>query len=178
MGPTDLENYKFPSLWREWVQFLFEFLSKEVAQCIILGKWKKQGKSLKLDWWLPLAGTYPVEHKFSWSWICVLGLPLHLWTANTMKELGNKCEGWIKTEEETSLKNHFLWARLKVKDSFNDIPWKVEISDGDLNFSFANLGRSSVKVSLYLGGRTQKLSTRMVWSVSLNLRWRLIINWV
>ncbi|KAF3642557.1 hypothetical protein FXO37_22455 [Capsicum annuum] len=95
----------------------------------------KQGKSLELDWWSPLSGTYPAEQKFAWSWIRVLGLPLHLWSANTMNKLGDKCGGWIETEEETSLKNHLRWARLKVKGTFNDIQKEIEISDGDLIFS-------------------------------------------
>lgn len=90
---------------------------------------------VELDWWSPLAGTYPVEHKFAWSWIRVLGLSLHLWIANTMKELGDKCGGWIETEEETSLKNHLRWARLKLRGSSNNIPREVEVSDGDHIFS-------------------------------------------
>lgn len=31
------------------------------------------------------------------------------------KEVGDFCGGWIQTEEETKLKNHLKWARLKVK---------------------------------------------------------------
>ncbi|KAG5624591.1 hypothetical protein H5410_009809 [Solanum commersonii] len=32
-----------------------------------------------------------------------------------MKEIGKKCRGWLKTEEETELKNHLRWARIKGK---------------------------------------------------------------
>lgn len=115
--------------------YFFLSFSQRKSLHVILGKWKKQGKSLELDWWSPLAGTYPVEHKFAWSWIRVLGLPLQFWTASAMKELGDECGGWIETEEETSLKNHLLWARLKVRGSFNNIPREVEVSDGDHIFS-------------------------------------------
>lgn len=52
-----------------------------------------------------------------------------------MKELGNKSGGWIKTKEETFLSNHLRWAHLKVTGSLNEIPRKVETSDGGLNLS-------------------------------------------
>lgn len=119
------------------IQFLFEFHLRETTEHIVLGKWTKQGKNLQLDWWSPLAGVYPANQKFDRSWIRVLGLPLHLWSNNTMKKLGDKCGGWIETEEETSLKNHLRWARLKVRGSIDKIPREVEISDGEFIFNLS-----------------------------------------
>lgn len=43
-----------------------------------------------------------------------------------MKEVGDYC-GWIETEEESTLKNHLRWARIKVKGSPELIPRTMEI---------------------------------------------------
>lgn len=34
----------------------------------------------------------------------VLGLPLQLWNSKVMKEIGDRCGGWMENEEETELK--------------------------------------------------------------------------
>lgn len=43
------------------------------------------------------------------------------------------CGDWIETEEETSLKNHLWWARVKVNGGGAKVPREVEIErDGYL----------------------------------------------
>lgn len=79
---------------------------------------------------LCLTGTseaYPAHTTFEWFWIRVLGLPLQLWSENIMKEMGDKCGGWLATEEETTIKDHLRWARIKVKGPIENIPREVEI---------------------------------------------------
>ena len=91
---------------------------------------------------LCLTGTseaYPAHTTFQWFWIRVLGLPLQLWSENIMKEMGDKCGGWLATEEETTRKppfflfflvlkkNHLRWARIKGKGPIENIPREVEI---------------------------------------------------
>lgn len=44
-----------------------------------------------------------------------------------MKEMGDKCGGWLATEEETTIKDHLRWARIKVKGPIENIPREVEI---------------------------------------------------
>ncbi|KAF3662554.1 putative UDP-glucose 6-dehydrogenase-like isoform 1 [Capsicum annuum] len=45
--------------------------------------------------------------------------------------LGDACGGWIETEEETILKNHLCWARIKVKGDGKAVPRDIEMeSDG------------------------------------------------
>ena len=63
-----------------------------------------------------------------------------------MKEIGDKCGGWLATEEETTRKppfflfflvlkkNHLRWARIKGKGPIENIPREVEIQDGGLIF--------------------------------------------
>ena len=93
------------------IQFLFEFQSRKDAQHILLGNWKRQGKQIELDWWSPTSGAYPAHTTFQWFWIRVLGLPLQLWFENIMKHIGDKCGGWLATEEETTIKNHLRWHK-------------------------------------------------------------------
>ncbi|KAK4723748.1 hypothetical protein R3W88_026527 [Solanum pinnatisectum] len=97
------------------IQFLFEFQNER-------------------DWWSPLAGTYPLNTIFHWCWIRVLGLPLHLWSTGMMKEIGEKCGGWLETEEETELKNHLRWARIRVKGSSETISAFVKVEDREWRY--------------------------------------------
>ncbi|KAG5624606.1 hypothetical protein H5410_009824 [Solanum commersonii] len=51
------------------------------------------------------------------------------------EKIGDQCGGWLEIEEETLLKNHMRWARIKVKGPLEEIPRFVEIADGDIVFS-------------------------------------------
>ncbi|KAG5589818.1 hypothetical protein H5410_040332 [Solanum commersonii] len=62
------------------------------------------------------------------SWIRLVGLPLHLWSQNVFKAVGDVCRGWVKTEEETNLRNHLKWAKILVKANGNSIPKEVKIA--------------------------------------------------
>ncbi|KAF3618704.1 hypothetical protein FXO38_33296 [Capsicum annuum] len=102
---------------------------------ILGGTWKRRSRSLKLEWWSPTVGAYPTQAKCDWFWIRALGLPLQLWSEKVMKQIGDECGGWLETEEETMLKNHLRWARIKVKGRLEEIPRFVEVADGDTVFS-------------------------------------------
>uniref|UniRef100_M1BVM9 Uncharacterized protein n=1 Tax=Solanum tuberosum TaxID=4113 RepID=M1BVM9_SOLTU len=52
-----------------------------------------------------------------------------------MKEIGDRCGGWIETEEETDLKNHLRWARIRVKGLTKKIPLSIEIANEENIFS-------------------------------------------
>lgn len=109
-GVPNIQVYDMSGL-----NFLFEFQSRRAAEHILMGEWKRQDQILKLDWWHPTKGVFPDTTKFDWYWIRVLGLPLHLWNSETMRKIGDKCGGWLENEEETELKNHLRWARIRVK---------------------------------------------------------------
>lgn len=55
------------------------------------------------------------------------GLPMNIWSQKVFKEIGNLCGGYIQTEE-TFLKNHLHWARIKVQGDSKQIPREVEIT--------------------------------------------------
>uniref|UniRef100_A0A0V0HN43 Putative ovule protein n=1 Tax=Solanum chacoense TaxID=4108 RepID=A0A0V0HN43_SOLCH len=115
--------------------FLFEFQSRRDAEHILIGDWMRQGQNLNLEWWSPMIGVLPESFRFEWFWIRVLGLPLQLWNPKVMKEIGDRCGGWLENEEETVLKNHLRWARIRVRGPRDWIPMKIEVADRDFVYS-------------------------------------------
>ena len=45
----------------------------------------------------------------------MVGLPLHLWTCETLKQIGDGCGGFLKVDKETVLRIETSWARILVK---------------------------------------------------------------
>ncbi|WMV47888.1 hypothetical protein MTR67_041273 [Solanum verrucosum] len=84
-----------------------------------------KGKALG---WSPITGCWPEAVARDWVWIRVLGLPLNLWSHKVFKLIGDQCGGFIKAEEETTLKNHMHWARIKVKGDGKMVPKEIEIT--------------------------------------------------
>ena len=48
-------------------------------------------------------------------WIRVVDLPLHLWTGEILKKVGDSCGGFVALDEETTYKKDLQWARIQVK---------------------------------------------------------------
>ncbi|KAG5598402.1 hypothetical protein H5410_029772 [Solanum commersonii] len=85
-----------------------------------MGNWKRQNKSNSIH---------------DWIWIRVVGLPLHLWSNSTFREIGDRCGGWLEMKEETCKKNHLRWARIRVKTPREKILAAIDVEDGDMIFS-------------------------------------------
>ncbi|KAF3635680.1 hypothetical protein FXO37_25862 [Capsicum annuum] len=130
MGIHNLQIYDMNG-----IQFLFEFQSRRDAERILMGDWRRKNYPLHLEWWSPTVGAFPSNTNFEWFWVRVLGLPLQLWNDKVMTQIGDLCGGWLETEEETQLKNHLRWARIRVKGPREKIPSSVEISDDEFIFS-------------------------------------------
>lgn len=47
-------------------KFLFEFLSRKMADHIKMGEWRWRNKLLMLEWWSPTVGCYPADAKLDW----------------------------------------------------------------------------------------------------------------
>ncbi|KAH0636233.1 hypothetical protein KY290_036657 [Solanum tuberosum] len=75
--------------------FLFEFQTRRMVEHVIMGEWKRQGLTLKLEWWSPTIRVIPDEKRFDWFWIRVLGLPLQLWN-KVMEKIGDECGWWLQ----------------------------------------------------------------------------------
>ena len=45
----------------------------------------------------------------------MVGFPLHLWTREILKKVGDSCGGFVALDEETTFKKDLQWARILVK---------------------------------------------------------------
>uniref|UniRef100_A0A3Q7GJC9 Uncharacterized protein n=1 Tax=Solanum lycopersicum TaxID=4081 RepID=A0A3Q7GJC9_SOLLC len=54
-----------------------------------------------------------------------------MWSNKMFKQIGDRCGGFIKTEEETTLKNHLHWAQIKIHGDGKKVSREIELtSDG------------------------------------------------
>lgn len=95
--------------------FLFEFPSRQEATRIMAGDWFGSGRHLSLDWWsLSSTGKAAISKNI---WVKVFGVPLHAWSLETFKLIGDKCGGFIGMDEDTENRSHFFWSRIYVKNT-------------------------------------------------------------
>ncbi|TMW80531.1 hypothetical protein EJD97_018727 [Solanum chilense] len=113
-------------------RFLFKFSNRTVAEHVVRGQWFWKTHKLNLQWWSPTSNS--IHEKSEQTWIRVVGLPLQLWSQKVFQEMGNFCGGWIRTEEETELRNHLKWARLKVRGDGDSVPNSVQLVHEGLTF--------------------------------------------
>ncbi|KAG5573227.1 hypothetical protein H5410_062993 [Solanum commersonii] len=116
-------------------KFLFEFATRDTAKHVITGDWVRNNNRVQLDWWSPTIATINREIGLSSTWIITVDLPLHLWSQTTFKTIGDFFGGWVKTEEETQLRNHLKWARIKVEGDSSRISKEVKIWNARILFS-------------------------------------------
>ena len=89
-----------------------------------------RGGVMQLEWWTPYSGCNGLRDQKNEVWIRVVGLPLHLWTGDTLKKVGDYCGGFVALDEGTSSKTDLLWARILVKMNSNVKPASVILSTG------------------------------------------------
>ncbi|KAG5585897.1 hypothetical protein H5410_046331 [Solanum commersonii] len=100
-------------------QFLFELPTKKDADHIVKGIWFWKNHKFQLNWWSSTSNA--ITENLKQVWIRLVGLPLQFWSQKILQEIGDLCGGWIQTEE-TELRNHLKWARLKVKGDEISVP--------------------------------------------------------
>ena len=67
-------------------------------------------------------------------WMRVVGLPLHLWTVETLRRIGDSCGGFLDVDRDTALRTKTMWARLLVKLEGMDRPSVINILEGSRCF--------------------------------------------
>ena len=90
-----------------------------------------KGGVLQLDWWSQSSGCKGLGEKEKEVWIRVVGLPLHLWTGENLKKVGDSCGGFVAMDEGTASKIDLLWARILVKMNSNAKHDSVNLKAGD-----------------------------------------------
>ena len=113
-------------------------LSEEVIWVMENGSRICRGGVMQMEWWSTSSGCKGTRDQEKEAWIRVVGLPLHLWSREILKKVGDSCGGFVAMDEGTVSKTDLLWARILVKinskskiDSINliagDRSYKVQI---------------------------------------------------
>ncbi|KAH0675595.1 hypothetical protein KY285_023396 [Solanum tuberosum] len=73
--------------------------------------------------------------------------PLHLWAQKTFKAISDFCGGGVETEEETHLRNHLKWARIKTNGDGSCVSKEVTIDDSSFQFTMQLWTEAPVRVA-------------------------------
>ncbi|KAH0653569.1 hypothetical protein KY290_031841 [Solanum tuberosum] len=72
-----------------------KWASRNMAEQTLQGGWTWKKPRVWLEWCNPIAGYTPVAQKSKMSWIRAIGPPLHLWSHEIFRHIGDLCGGWI-----------------------------------------------------------------------------------
>uniref|UniRef100_A0A3Q7HK44 Uncharacterized protein n=1 Tax=Solanum lycopersicum TaxID=4081 RepID=A0A3Q7HK44_SOLLC len=112
---ASMDREKGIKRWKYKEKFTKIFCTRYMAEKIIQREWRWGKIKFYLQWWNPVVGCEDSNQKANSTWIRALGVPLILWSLRIFTEIANLCGGWVKTEEETSSKNHLKWARITIR---------------------------------------------------------------
>ena len=114
---------------------LLKFKSPEEAKWVLeSGRRCFVGGRLQLDWWSPETGCIRSRGLVQEAWIRVVGLPLHLWTPEILKKIGDACGGFVTEDKETEMKMEMKWARMLIKLEGKARPSTVNILEGPRSY--------------------------------------------
>ena len=85
---------------------------------------------MHLEWWSPSTGCKGSTEEDQEVWIRVVGLPLHLWTEQILKKVGNGCGGYIALDKNTEQRKDLRWARILVKKDRTEKPSSANLLAG------------------------------------------------
>ena len=107
---------------------LLEFNSPEKVKWVLeSGRRSFKGGMLQLDWWSPETGCIRSRGFVQEAWIRVVGLPLHLWTPEILRKIGDACGGFVAEYKVTKMKKEMKWARMLIKSEGKARPSTVNI---------------------------------------------------
>ena len=115
---------------------LFEFECLSEAERVLLRRKRRvKDNVLFLEKWHPEVGCFCNGANANEAWVRVVGLPLHLWSREVFKLIGDGCGGLIVVDENTDFMAELQWARLLVKVVGRDLPTSVQLVVGSGCFS-------------------------------------------
>ena len=100
--------------------FLLEFEDGGEAERVLnRGTRRFKDKLLHLERWSEEAGCLQVGSQTKEVWVRVVGLPLHCWSEELFKSIGDCCGGLVEVDEDTKNLSQLQWARILVKNGGN-----------------------------------------------------------
>ena len=110
---------------------LLEFdSSKEARRVPDSGRRSFKGGFLPLEWWRPESGCIRCKGAMQETCIRVVGLPLHLWTPEILKKIGDAYGGFLALDKVTALRTEVMWPRMLIKLIGKSRPSAVNILEG------------------------------------------------
>ena len=113
--------------------FEFDFLD-ESNYVLERGSSLFRGGVLSLERWRPESGCVKSKNLVNEAWVRVVGLPLHLWTHETLKQIGDGCGSFLKVDKETTLITEISWARILIMLNGMARPNTVNILAGSRSY--------------------------------------------
>ena len=110
--------------------FLLEIEDEEAERVLKRGMCRYKDKLLHLERWSEEAGCLCLGSSAKEVWVRVVGLPLHCWSGEVFKKIGDCCGGFVEVNEETKKFSQLQWARILVKTGerfYGDIAFSGEI---------------------------------------------------
>ena len=121
-------------------------LSEEARWVVENGSRICRGGELQLEWWTPYSGCKGVRDQENEVWIRVVGLPLHLWTGEILKKVGDNCGGFVALDE-AGARSYELQIWWEIRPTVAEVfPRSSRISEGP-----AVLGEEDVRVARAIG---------------------------
>ena len=114
----------------------FEFEEAADATYVLEGGVRSfRGGRLNLERWSPDSGCVKRKNQLNKLWVRIVGLPLHLWTCEVLRMIGDGCGGYLDTDEDTRHRTEvLLWARILVKAEGQERPSTVNILAGSRSY--------------------------------------------
>ncbi|RVX01039.1 hypothetical protein CK203_022861 [Vitis vinifera] len=84
-----------------------------------------------LQRWGPEVGCTWKESFAKEVWVRVVGLPLHLWSREVFKSIGECCGGFVAVDKETAFFSQLQWARILVNVSGKNWPGSLQVEAGN-----------------------------------------------
>ena len=114
---------------------MVEFDSPEKAKWVLeSGRRSFSGGVLQMEWWRPEAGCVRSKDSAQEVWIRVVGLPLHLWKPEILRQIGDACGGFVTLDKNTEERKEVKWARILIKVEGKSRPSVVNILEGPRSF--------------------------------------------
>ena len=82
---------------------------------------------LHLERWAPKVGCSQNCERVKEAWVRVVGLPLHFWSREVFKNIGECCGGFVAVDEDTTASKEIQWARLLVKSEGFEWPSSLQV---------------------------------------------------
>ena len=128
-------NLRVVVLGRGLLLFDFE-LPSEAKRVLAKGLRNIKENVIILDRWNPEVGCLCKDSIANEVWVRVVGFPLHLWSTEVFKRIGDGCGGFVAVDEDFVSSSELQWARILVKRADGEFPNSAHIVVGSGCYSF------------------------------------------